>query len=319
MHAAETNPTAFPTASLADACRQLALAAEALSRAASGVRPHTSSNLSGMASATGESLTLTELANEFLRAKARAGRSAAYLKRLRCSLQSFRKGRASAPVDRVTTRDLEDWVRGGDWSVRTRRNLVADCGIMFSWAIKRGYLARNPAAAVEIGRGAPAAPVVVHSPEQVKSVLEAARRENLDVLRHLAVRYFAGLRTSEALALREENLKLDQGLIEVPAAKAKTRRRRLVTIQPNLKAWLALGGELRGISPMTIRQLIRRSGQAWPSNVARHSFISYHLAHFHSAGMTALEGGHSEQVLFAHYRAVETPAAAKEFWSIVPS
>jgi integrase len=61
-------------------------------------------------------------------------------------------------------------------------------------------------------------------------------------MRCLAVRYFAGLRTSEAVALAEAEIK--EGFIEVTARKAKTRRRRLVEIQPVLRAWLDLGGVL---------------------------------------------------------------------------
>jgi len=52
--------------------------------------------------------------------------------------------------------------------------------------------------------------------------------------------------------------------------------------------------------------------------VTRHSFVSYHLARFENAGKTALEAGHSETMLFGHYRALVTPEAAAEFWAIVP-
>ena len=56
----------------------------------------------------------------------------------------------------------------------------------------------------------------------------------------------------------------------------------------------------------------------WPNNVTRHSFVSYHLAAGENAGKTALEAGHSEQMLFAHYRELVTPEEAKAFWAIVP-
>lgn len=37
------------------------------------------------------------------------------------------------------------------------------------------------------------------------------------------------------------------------------------------------------------------------------------------AATTAMEAGHSETMLFAHYRALVTPEAAAEFWAIRPS
>jgi hypothetical protein len=62
----------------------------------------------------------------------------------------------------------------------------------------------------------------------------------------------------------------------------------------------------------------RLSGAPWPANVTRHSFVSYHLAAFENAGKTALEAGHSEAMLFAHYRAVVTETTALEFWALRP-
>ena len=156
------------------------------------------------------------------------------------------------------------------------------------------------------------------TPDQVKQVLDTARRADLDVCRVLAVRYFAGLRSAEAHRIRESDLKLDQGLLEVPASKSKTRARRLVTIQPNLRAWLDLGGELRAVGDMTIRRVIKLSGVEWVHNATRHSYVSYHLAQFEKPGKTALEAGHTEEVLFKHYRALVTPHAAAEYWAIVP-
>ena len=190
---------------------------------------------------------------------------------------------------------------------------------LFAFAVRRGYCDRNPALGVELPVLDGHATIQIHTPAQVKAVMDCARRADLDVCRHLAVRYFAGLRTAEAHRIRETDLKLEQNLIEVSAVKSKTRARRLVTIQPNLRAWLDLGGELRPLGAMTVRRVIKLSQVPWPYNVARHSFVSYHLAQFQAANKTALEAGHSEQMLFAHYRALVTPSAAAEFWSIIPS
>ena len=118
--------------------------------------------------------------------------------------------------------------------------------------------------------------------------------------------------------MTEENILLDRGVIEVTAKKSKTRRRRLIAVQPNLRAWLALEGELRAVSPMTVRAEIRQSKVDWHHNVTRHSFVSYHLAQFQNAAKTALEAGHTEQMLFAHYRELVTPTTAAEFWAIRP-
>jgi hypothetical protein len=90
-----------------------------------------------------------------------------------------------------------------------------------------------------------------------------------------------------------------------------------------LRAWLALGGALP-LHDVNNRMrwftagLREKHGIAWPRNVTRHCFVSYHLAGFQNAGKTALEAGHSEQMLFAHYRELVTPEAAAEYWNILP-
>ena len=107
--------------------------------------------------------------------------------------------------------------------------------------------------------------------------------------------------------------------IEVTATKAKTRRRRLVPVKPVLSAWLALGGSL----PLTqvnnrLAAITTAAGVPWPHNACRHSFVTYHLARWQNAGKTALEAGHTEAMLFAHYREIVTPAQAREFWNCFP-
>ena len=191
---------------------------------------------------------------------------------------------------------------------------------LYNFAVRRGLVTRNPANGVELPV-CESAPPVVHSPAEVRRVLEFARGHDLNLCRVLAVRYFAGLRSAEADRLREPQVK--PGHIEVTAANSKTRKRRLVTVQPALRAWLALGGTFefgdRGQRWRTFTAALQReTGVTWAHNVTRHSFVSYHVAQFRSAAGTALEAGHTEQMLFAHYRELVTPAAAAEFWGTVP-
>jgi integrase len=267
-----------------------------------------------------DALTVHEVVNEFLIAKARAGRSDRYLRQLRVSLASFAKGRAGAALRDLTVSDLEKWVYGQGWKPKTMRGYLADVRTLFHFAVRRGYATGAEACAVELpGSAAQVQPPGVHTPAQVAQVLETARRADLDVCRHLALRYFTGVRSAEAHRMTEANILADRGFVEVPAHKAKTRRRRLVSIQPAFAAWLALGGVLRPLSPDTVRRVIRLSNVDWPANVTRHCFVSYHLAAFESAAKTALEAGHSETMLFAHYRAVVTREAALEFWAIRPT
>lgn len=264
-----------------------------------------------------EGVTLTDAVNQLLVGKARTGRGDRYLRQLRCSLAAFCRGRGRRELAAIGADEIERWLLARNVAARTKANSLRDLRLLFAWAQRRGYVARNPALAVELPESRNTAAPGIHTPDQVRRVLEVARERDPQVCRLLAVRYFAGVRSAEAMRLREADLSAKW--VEVPAAKAKTRARRLVTVQPALASWLALGGELGPMRADRVRQVVRAADVPWPHNVTRHSFVSYHLAAFGSAARTALEAGHSEAMLFAHYREIVTPEAAGEFWGIRPA
>ena len=66
-----------------------------------------------------------------------------------------------------------------------------------------------------------------------------------------------------------------------------------------------------------LKALRRSLPWPWPHDGMRHSFVSYGLP-LHGAAQVALWAGHSEAVLFAHYRELVTKEAAAEFWRIAP-
>ncbi len=52
------------------------------------------------------------------------------------------------------------------------------------------------------------------------------------------------------------------------------------------------------------------------TNALRHSFVSCRLATTGNAAQTALESGHDQAVLFAHYRELVRPKEAERSWNI---
>jgi integrase len=115
-------------------------------------------------------------------------------------------------------------------------------------------------------------------------------------------------------------------LLEVTAAKSKSARRRFVDIQPNLARWLQPHTRLSGnVTPPNFRELLDAARQAagideWPQNALRHSFASYHLAHFKDQNALALQLAHTKSDLaFQHYRQVVKPKQAERYWKIVPA
>ena len=100
-------------------------------------------------------------------------------------------------------------------------------------------------------------------------------------------------------------------------------RAQLVSISENLRSWLVpFARESGPVSPLpaTYQWHFRKAACAaglspWPHNALRHSFASYLLADNQDAAKVALQLGHTEsRTLFAHYRELVTPEAAKAFW-----
>ena len=141
----------------------------------------------------------------------------------------------------------------------------------------------------------------------------------------LAIGAFAGLRDAEIKRLDWSEVDLVRGHIEVKAKKAKSARRRLVEMQPNLREWLRPYSGMTGrLLPTGYRGSLDRVRKAaslarWPQNGLRHSFASYRLAACHDAPRVAGELGHTNpQMLYSTYREVVLPEEAERYWKIRP-
>jgi integrase len=162
--------------------------------------------------------------------------------------------------------------------------------------------------------------------EETKKLLQrAVETKDDDMMLYLAIGAFAGLRVAEIERLDWREIDLRGKLIEVTAAKAKTRQRRHVTIAANLAEWLRLvpadrrtGQVIKG--QVRVDRFAERAGVTeWPKNALRHSFVSFHLARHRDAAVTAGQAGHDQNMLFANYRELVKPGPATAYWKIRPS
>jgi integrase len=197
--------------------------------------------------------------------------------------------------------------------------------VLFSYAEQRGIIDRNPiprtAKPKLIDR-----PPEIFAVDELRALLEAATRTAHDVVPMLAIGAFAGLREAEIQRLDWHEIDLARGHIEIKAAKAKSARRRIVPIQPNLAGWLRpYAGRSGRVVPAGARRKLDRvreeAGLArWPKNGLRHSFASYRLAAIHDAPRVASELGHtSPQMLYSTYRELVLPEEAERYWKIDPA
>jgi Phage integrase central domain len=182
-------------------------------------------------------ITASQLADEVIAAKRRDGMSADYLSDLQLRLRKFCRDFGSQPIAAITVEEIDDWLRHIEGSPKSRANYRANIAVMFSYATKRRMLDFNPVLHTTrpklIDR-----PPEIFAVDELRALLESAQRTESSIVPMLAIGAFAGLREAEIQRLDWHEIDLARGHIEIKAAKAKSARRRIVPIQPNLAGWL---------------------------------------------------------------------------------
>ncbi len=257
----------------------------------------------------------------------------------------------SPPVSDVTGEDVTAYLeslrgRGGlPAAVKTRRNVHTDLQNFFNWCLgtendkplstKRRWHFLNPTAGVTARKPEQGSPDVL-SLTQAVELMEAVESFQAGALvPYFALALFAGIRPGPDGELRKlavhahrdkpcreaggrPLIDLERGVITITADIAKTRRKRVLTVQPNLDRWLkAYGVEILPDRHRAGIDKIRKKF-ALGHDVLRHSFISYHVAAFRSKGDTALQAGTSEAIIDAHYLNLPTQPEGVAFFGIVP-
>jgi integrase len=271
--------------------------------------------------ASERSCTVKQLLAELLEAKESKGVSRRHLDDLRQRAGKFAAKFGERIVSTISGREIEEWLDSLNVGPQTHNHYRNAVRLAFNFGMRRGYATENPAAKTEKANVLRAAPGIL-SVTQTACLLEIATP---DVLAHIAIGLFAGLRRAELERLDWSEIDFESNLIEVKAEKSKTAQRRFATLQPNLREWLLPARKHKGlITPEDFNkhfiQARKSAGIAkWPDNALRHSFASYHLAHFKNAAATALElGHHDSRITFAHYRELVKPKEAERFWNIKP-
>ena len=292
-----------------------------------------------------KSVSVADAVAAVLKAKEGAGMSDLYLRDLKWRLGRLSQAFPEKRLAEISTDDIQGFLDGLGVGAVTRNTFRRDIRTLWGYAAKRNWARLEVATNTEAAKSTQKRPDIF-TPHQVAALLSTDQDD--DLLAFHAIGLFAGLRVSEINRLPWDDVDLTGGFIHVSAANSKTRTRRLVPIQANLKAWLEPIAKTKGpiingtVNPKTVRPrsaggtfgktgepgtfrrrhaaVLKTAGLAkWPVNVMRHSFVSYRLAETQDAGKTALESGHDQAILFAHYRELVKPQAAKLYWSISPS
>jgi integrase len=218
-----------------------------------------------------------DVIDELLGARKADHCSPRYLGDLRVRLKRFSEIFGDQMIAAIAARDIDDWLRSLDVGAVTRNTFRRRLAALFGFAKRRGYLAENPLPDVERAKER-AGEIEILTVGETGRLLKAA---SPDTVPYWTIGAFAGLRRAEIERLDWEDVRLDDGFIEVKAAKSKTASRRLVPIQLNLAEWLAPYRTRRGrVCPHNLQKHLNNDRDRaelraqWPQNALRHSFGS---------------------------------------------
>lgn len=252
----------------------------------------------------------------------------------------------------ITAEDVLSWLRAGQWAEKTWNNYRGYVSQIFSWAISKGYVTKNPCDDVRQKR------VVTDeirflSVDQVQSLFARAsevhgdiggRQRSLtghyapvpieeedfrDFVPWLTLGFFCGPRPERELGeLSTDQVRIDddEAVLIIMGKSAKTRSRRTVDLSKNALAWWhAYPPSGKRIQPPNLQKRWKRLRQAvglfedWPHDGMRHTFATYHYAmHKNEDRLQALMGHEDATMLHAHYRGLATSKEAERFWALMP-
>jgi site-specific recombinase XerD len=237
------------------------------------------------------SISLGVVAAEFLAAKKSAGLRPRYLRTLKASINRFLINRREKIISEISAAEILEYISRNGWAPSTIRSYLVDVRTLFAFAVKRKYLVENPALAVDLPRSDEKPPGIL-TPAQAECLLDACLDTEPDILPVLILSLFGGIRRAEAEKI--EWAEIGAKFIEIKPEKAKTRRRRLIPISAQLRAWLSCARKI-GVKMPTVnyadkfKRTLEKAGlrAEWPQNALRHSFASYHYAKNRNENETA--------------------------------
>jgi integrase len=186
---------------------------------------------------------------------------------------------------------------------------------IFSYGRRMGWCDANPVDNIEVPRVQEQEIVPLTLQEVKKLELAAELPEHRAMRTSLHLMLYCGLRPNEVARLRPDDIQLNEKRVLIHPRTSKTGGGRVVPLRK--------AAQLRGICLQIPRnwhnrwKALRRAAgfTRWVPDVCRHTFASYHAAHFKNLPELQLEMGHSTpSLLRSRYLNLPRTAQAADFW-----
>ncbi len=222
---------------------------------------------------------------------------------------------------------------------------VRNCKAFWNWSANRGWCDAAIFAGVEMPRVSKDGEIEILTVADAEALLRTAETHFPQSVASFALQLFAGIRVEEIERLEKAHVTEDG--IELAAAITKKGRRRHITPNPTLAAWLerhpfepcpnwrqtsAAVRRLAGwdvvsvilndrLKAETIEKLAEPSRGRWPQNALRHSHASYSVAAGVPLERLLFEFGHTggPNLLRQHYVGRASKRDALAYFAIAPT
>lgn len=265
----------------------------------------------------GGGISIKDSIDQFLDLKKEAGRRPLYLREAGYGLRLFSKGREDRDLASVQLGEVQNWLNGLEKSQATKQTLQSRLNSLFSWAVRQGYVSVNPIAMMEKISVTKADPEILEV-EQCRRLVYAASQHDKGIAKYLALSLFLGVRPEECQRLPKDAIDLERMTVTVSGDAAKTRNRRIITI--NEPAFRILEKTIKEDYKVNFRKrlvAIRKEAKLrkWPKDVLRHTAAS-HMHNIYTIDEATKQLGHSADVMLRHYRQMVSKEETGEWLEI---
>lgn len=263
----------------------------------------------------GEGATVTQAFEEFIQWLESTGRSKGHIRNVFATGIKFCAVFGDRAPSTVQADEILTWLLALPVSPKSKKNVRGDISSFFLWCKNaKGWVSVLPEVDARLLPRVEKVSVDVWSTDEAEAALRRIERDLPDCVPYFALRFFAGLRESEARQMRWEWINFDERTILVPGSICKTGDDWLIL--PNLLpenaktvfAWLepfrAASGALC-VPRKSQGEVLRKQLLAGKKNVIRHTFATMLASYNLDDAKTIWATRHTNvQTLRNHYKGV---------------
>lgn len=276
---------------------------------------------------TGLRVTLLDTAQrEMMEAKRKENKRGSYLETLDYCTKRFCRRFQGWKAHEITLEHVKNYLDEFD-NDSTRHSEHTRLATLLSYCHTQQFRRDNPFTKLKPPRVDYGRPKVL-TPEQANALMDATQALDKPLVPSMALKLFAGVRPDEAARLTWNDYHADHGELVIDAAASKVRNVRIVKLPANCVKILEsavtdfLDKKHKPIQPSRNYrkrfEVIRQKAglvDVWAKDILRHTAASYYY-HANGAVETSKAFGHSESVLFKHYRALVNDRDCETFYKI---